>query len=198
MKKLSLIIILFSFIFSSAYAEGIRVKAGKTSYLRYELVDLYCDYTPEMKKSFLNLNNTPTLKDPATAVVTARIFSNNRQIRTVGSTDEITLKYDRAKKNWAGLWPIPWNPRLGSYKAVIIFNTGSKKFAGNVGFDIKKRTPKPLPKGFCVMDILNNNARSRHRRQVRKDLGKLRPVGQVHGRVGLMAQCRPVADMELI
>lgn len=153
MKKLTLSIILFFLIFSSAYAEGIKVKTGKTTYLRYELIDLYCEYTPDVKKSFLGLNNAATLKDPATAKCTARVFSNNRLIRTVGATDEITLKYDAAKKIWTGFWPIPWNPRLGNYKAVIIFNTGSKKFAGNTGFDIIKRTAKPLPKGFCVMNI---------------------------------------------
>jgi hypothetical protein len=153
LKKLSLSIILFFLLFSSVHAEGIKIKSGKASYLRYELVDIYCEYTPDIKKSFLNLNNVSSLKDPLTAKCTAKIFSNNRLIKTVGSTEEITLKYDAARKYWAGYWPIPWNPRLGNYRAVIVFDSGAKKFAGNVNFEIKKRTPLPLPKGFCAMDI---------------------------------------------
>lgn len=153
MKKLSLCIILFLLIFSSAYAEGIKIKTGKASYLRYELIDIYCDYTADIKKSFLNLNNKSSLKDPSAAVCTVKIFSNNKLIKTVGSTEEITLRYDAVRKNWLGLWPIPWNPKLGSYKAVVLFNTGTKKFAGTVNFEITRRIPKPLPKGFCVMNI---------------------------------------------
>ena len=135
------------------YAEGIKIKAGKSSYLRYELVDIYCEYVPDVKKSFLNLKSVSSIKNPSSAKCSAKFFSNNRLIKTIGGTDEITLKYDDAAKSWKGLWPIPWNPRTGNYKAVIMFNSGSKKFAGNVSFEIRKRAPQPMPKGFCVMTI---------------------------------------------
>jgi hypothetical protein len=139
MKKLVLIIIL-SFIFiSSVSADGITIKTGKPSYLRYELVDITCEYTGSAL--------------PAGAVCTAKIFHDNSLVTTVGSVDEIYFKYNASEKKWTGKWPIPWNPDLGRYKAVVILKSGAQKYAANVNFEVTGRVPLKLPKGFCVMDI---------------------------------------------
>ncbi|MCE5299828.1 MAG: hypothetical protein LLG37_03010 [Spirochaetia bacterium] len=156
MKRITLILCAVLILNFPVLAEGIRVKAGKTSYLRYELVDLYCNFIPDAKQSFFKLGNK---NDNAMSGAisggecTARIFRDNRQIKTVGSTDQIRLNYNYKTKRWEGFWPIPWNPRLGNYRAVIIFKNGSKKYAGNVNFEIKRRIPLKMKKGFCVMDI---------------------------------------------
>jgi hypothetical protein len=153
MKKSLFGIILFLFLFSTIHAEGIKVKSGKPSYLRYELVDLYCDFTPDPKKSFLGLISKPTVIKPSAYQCSAAIYYNGKIVKTVGSVMEISLWYNSDQKKWIGQWPIPWNPDLGKYKALITFVNGTKKYAGSVNFEIRKRTPIPLPKGFCVMDI---------------------------------------------
>ncbi|MEI7542821.1 MAG: hypothetical protein WCJ94_06180 [bacterium] len=153
MKKLSLGIILFFIIFSSIHAESINVKTGKASYLRYELIDMYCDYVPTIRKSFLNLNNIVNLNNPAAVTCTAKVFFNNHLVQTIGATEEILLHYNAVSKSWSGSWPIPWNPNLGTYKAVITLDTGAKKISESVNFEITKRQTQPLPKGFCVMNI---------------------------------------------
>jgi hypothetical protein len=148
MKKLVFCIIILFAAACAVYGEGIKLRAGKVSYLRYELVDLYCEYTGPM----LDINGASD-KVRSAAVCTAKVFCDNRQVTTVGDTDSITFSYDASTKRWMGLWPIPWNPRLGNYRAVIYFQSGTKKFAGTVNFSVTKRVPLPLPKGFCAMDI---------------------------------------------
>jgi len=59
MKKTLLIILLSSFISSVFAAESIMLKTGKDSYLRYEIVDIYCSYTEAPKKK--QLINMPIL-----------------------------------------------------------------------------------------------------------------------------------------
>ena len=148
MKKLVFCIIILLTVTCAVFGEGIKLRSGKASYLRYELVDLYCEYTGPM----LDINGASD-RVRAAAVCTAKVFCDNRQVTTVGETDSITFSYNPALKRWTGLWPIPWNPRLGNYRAVIYFQSGAKKFAGTVGFSVIKRVPLPLPKGFCAMDI---------------------------------------------
>ena len=86
MKKILFFIAILSILTCAASAEGIKIRSGKASYLRYELVDLYCDYTGPV----LDLNNASD-KARAAAVVTAKIFHNNQQVTTVGETDSITF-----------------------------------------------------------------------------------------------------------
>ncbi len=148
MKKSILIIILFSLFISSVYAEGIKIKASKPSYLRYELVEMTCEYVGPL----LDLNGGAE-KTRQEALCSARIFYDNKPVKTVGNTEEIIFRYDPAGKKWVGKWPIPWGPKLGTYKAVVMFRSGAKKFAGNINFDVTKRTPLKMQKALCVMNI---------------------------------------------
>lgn len=152
MKRIYAVIILFFALISSASAAiTIKVASDKPSYYRYELVTVSCEVTDPLKKGLLN-NLTPA--SPRTdESCTATFFFNNKLIRTVGKTDRIEMKYDAKQKKWIGKWPIPWNPDLGKYKALIIFKSGGKRLGGQVNFEIKGRKPWPLPKGFSVMNI---------------------------------------------
>jgi hypothetical protein len=148
MKKFAIVIILFFLYISSVSAEGIKIKTGKTAYLRYELVDMSCEYTGPM----LDINGA-TDKIRLAAECSAKIFRDNRLMSTVGGAVEIPFHYDPVSKKWTGKWPIPWNPALGQYKAVVFFKSGTKKFAGTINFEVIRRIPLKMPKGFCVMDI---------------------------------------------
>jgi hypothetical protein len=159
LKKFSLIIILLLLLISSAFAgAGIKLKAGKDVYLRYEHVDIYCEYSSGAGNNLINIpmmNNTPDKveKSRKSAVCLAKVFLNNRLIKTVGNVDEIKLKYDVKTSRWVGHWPIPWNPELGAYRAFVSLAIDGKKYAGNVNFTITKRPVTPIEKGLGIMDI---------------------------------------------
>jgi hypothetical protein len=158
MRKFSLIIILLLSFISSAIADGIRLKTDKETYLRYEHIDITCEYPPLKNSKFLNIpliSGTPANSDKIKreAECTAKIFLNNSLVRTVGNTTEIKLRYKKEKDAWFGRWPIPWNPDLGRYHALVILKINGKKYAGQVNFNVTRRIPRPMDKGFCVMDI---------------------------------------------
>jgi hypothetical protein len=154
----SIIILLLLFISSAFAAAGIKLKTSKSSYLRYEHVDITCSYATTGNNSLINIplmNGTPVKNDrmKKNASCTAKIFLNNRLIKTVGNVDELKLRYDSKNGTWIGHWPIPWNPLLGAYRAFVTLNIDNKKYAGNVNFTINKRMPAPIEKGLCVMNI---------------------------------------------
>ncbi|PKL92231.1 MAG: hypothetical protein CVV21_05625 [Candidatus Goldiibacteriota bacterium HGW-Goldbacteria-1] len=150
-NRLLLIIPLFAF-FSSIHAANIKISTDKPEYWRYEIVTVICEFEapaaailPSFKKkeqpSFRNME------------CTAKIFHNNALVTTVGKTTTINLSYNRSTKQFTGKWPIPFNPKLGEYRAIVLLKDGSKKYAGNAAFKIKGRTAPELPKGFSVMNI---------------------------------------------
>ncbi len=149
--KFTLIIPLILF-FSSVHAVNIKVSTDKPEYWRYEIVTIMCDLempgTPVIP-SFRKKEQQPSRNMECTA----KIFHKNTLITTVGKTTTINLSYNRSTKRFTGKWPIPLNPKLGEYRAMVLVKDGSKKYAGNVAFKIKGRTPSPLPKGFSVMNI---------------------------------------------
>jgi hypothetical protein len=157
-KKLSLLIILLLSFISSAFADGIRLKTDKPVYLRYELVGITCEYTGLKRPKGINIpliSGTPVNFDKIMrdASCVAKIFLNNRLISTVGSTEEINLRYDPGHDCWTGKWPIPWNPELGKYHAFVLLKIAGKKYAGQVEFTVTRRNVAPMEKGLSVMDI---------------------------------------------
>ncbi len=142
MKKYCVSIILFFIFISSLRAFNIKVSTDKKEYLRYEIVTIFCKPI-----------NTETAFSPKSATATVEVFSNKRLINTVGNTSRLFILYNPVLNKWVGKWPIPWNPHIGTYNAVVIIEAGGKKQAGTATFNITKRIPPSLPKGFCVMDI---------------------------------------------
>ena len=141
MKKIFLFIILFFTFITTTKALDIRLSTDKPTYLRYEIVSIYCD-----SKEASSLT-------PLSYRCTAQLFFKNKLIKTVGETFQITLRYNPTSKKWEGYWPIPWNPELGEYKAVVVLSHGNNKASSPVFFKITKREPPALPPGFCVMNI---------------------------------------------
>ncbi len=159
MKKALLIILLSALISSLFAAEGIMLKTGKPSYLRYEIVDIYCSYIEAPKKK--QLINIPLISDTPVkleklkknAVCTAKVYFGSRLVKAPGNVEEIKLKYDPRTGLWSGNWPITWNPELGKYRAVVTLSINDKKFTGTTDFNVNKRVPPPIEKGLCVMTI---------------------------------------------
>jgi len=80
MKKFLFCLAILLIMAFAASAEGIKLRLGKAAYLRYELVDMYCEYTGPM----LDINGASD-KIRSAAVCTAKIFCDNRQVTTVGA-----------------------------------------------------------------------------------------------------------------
>ncbi|MBN2754275.1 MAG: hypothetical protein JXR81_05340 [Candidatus Goldbacteria bacterium] len=150
-KRLLLIIPLFA-IFSSIHGANLKVSTDKPEYWRYEIVTLICEFEPPAASIIPSFKKK---KQPSFSNMecTAKIFHNNALVTTVGKTTVINLSYNRATKKFTGKWPIPFNPKLGEYRAMVLLKDGSKKHAGNAAFKIKGRTAPELPKGFSVMNI---------------------------------------------
>jgi hypothetical protein len=122
--------------------------ADKAEYLRFEMVAL--NYKPD----------STLIIDPDSTVVSARFFFADTAVISAGDCREIKLRYDKEQQSWRGTWPLPWNPPLGDYKAVVtvttrqtIADSTSFPIYDSTSFTVKSRSPKPLPAGFCVMTI---------------------------------------------
>ena len=152
MKKTALVIILFFAFISSALSYSVRASTDKRSYLRYDIVTIYASFRIPKKQGLLN-KKTDWAPLKESAECSAKIFHRNRLVKTVGNVDKLSLKYNPALDRWIAKWPIPWNPKLGDYKALIVLRINKKKYAANIEFTVRKRTPRKLPKGFCVMNI---------------------------------------------
>ena len=153
-------IILFLFIFSTVFADGIIVKTDKDNYYRYECVKITCKFISSKKEEKTNILNT--LLKQATpdynnikkqALCYARVYLNKKLIKTVGNTEELPLKYNQTNDTWEASWPIPWNPTIGTYNLIIILKIDGKSYSGKINFNIIKRTPPQMDKNFCVMNI---------------------------------------------
>jgi len=128
----------------------------KTEYFRYEMVSL--NFKPDSSR---NIN-------PDSAAVSVKFFFADTALISAGDCREITLRYDPNLSSWRGTWPLPWNPPLGGYKAVLSVISKQAKVdsttllpsyvytvisSDSTIFVVKSRAPKPIPAGFCVMTI---------------------------------------------
>jgi len=137
-----------------AAAQELRASTDKRVYLRHELVNIYASLKTEQRRSILPL--TPvgiTSADKRDAECTVKILRKNRLIKTVGGLDEVKMKYIPSLDRWIINWPIPWNPDLGEYSAVINLRLGGKRYAATTGFTITGRKPKQMDEAFSVMNI---------------------------------------------
>jgi hypothetical protein len=130
--------------------------ADKQEYFRYEMIEL--SYQPD-SASALN---------PDSVSLAASFYHADTLLTAAGKLDGIKLKYDKNRKLWRGVWPLPWNPPLGGYKAVVTVTTKQSKvdsttlllshidtllLSDSTTFLVKSRSPQPIPAGFCAMTI---------------------------------------------
>ncbi|MBI4727657.1 hypothetical protein HY768_10655 [candidate division TA06 bacterium] len=88
---------------------------NKAEYFRYEMV--FLNYKPDYSQ---NIN-------PDSSAVSVKFFFADTAITSPGDCREITLRYDQNQRSWRGTWPLPWNPPLGGYKAVLSVSTKQSK-----------------------------------------------------------------------
>jgi hypothetical protein len=81
----------------------LQVKLDKVRYRHYDLV--------RIRVVYVDSGGTP-ISDRGPSVV---ILHNNDPVPTVGGMERVPLHYDRAAKEWAAAWPIPWNAPPGPY-----------------------------------------------------------------------------------
>ncbi|MCK5241386.1 hypothetical protein KAR34_02930 [bacterium] len=126
---------------SSALAGELTLTTEKDQYWRYELV-----------KVIVSPGTTPTARVKSLPdKLSATIWKGKTRITTVGSLKKIVLK-KQASGQWEGLWPIPFNPTLGTYTAkVAVFDGKSTTLTAHGQFKIRGRKPYELPKGFSVV-----------------------------------------------
>lgn len=123
--------------------DPLRINTSKKSYFRYEIVDIIADYRDMNKQSIEN----GTLK--------AKVYYNNKIIKSVGDIVEFDLQYDEELKKWIGHWPIPWNPPLGTYYVLVSAepNYPGKPMMRKNSFDVMARPLNKVPPGLSVMAI---------------------------------------------
>lgn len=117
------------------------VKTSKDSYFRYELIDIFANYK--------DLNNE-TIK---VGQMEAKVYKDNKLIKTIGDTKNILLKYNPKLGLWAGKWPIPYNPELGTYQVLV------RAMPANPGpvitatwnFNITGKVPQKPDNGICAV-----------------------------------------------
>jgi hypothetical protein len=118
---------------------------AKKAYYRYELVEIIAEYRDYDR-------------EPITSgTLTAKIYFNKQLVKSVADLSEVNLTYDPKAKCWRGLFPVPWNPPLGEYEALV---TARPDNPGPVlkdtsGFRIIGREPPQVPQGLAVMAVEN-------------------------------------------
>jgi|GEM_PF-626529 hypothetical protein len=130
--------------------------ADQEEYFRYEMIGL--SYKPDSASAM----------DPDSVSLTARFYHNDTLLTAAGKLNEIKLRYAKDQKTWRGAWPLPWNPPLGQYKAVLTVTGKNPRtdsttlllsysdtllLSDSAAFIVKKRSPQPIPAGFCAMTI---------------------------------------------
>ena len=123
----------------------LNVFTSKKSYYRYELVEILADYRDYEKKPIVSGN------------LSAKIYFNNKLITTVGNISEIQLYYDSNLKLWRGRFPVPWNPQLGEYSALVIAKPADPGpvLKETCNFSIIGKEPPQIPSGLAVMAVEN-------------------------------------------
>lgn len=123
----------------------LQVYTSKRSYYRYELVEILADYRPDLR--------TPA----SNGTLSAKVYVNNRLVKTVADMSEVPLTWDSESKLWRGRFPIPWNPPLGDYEVLVTAqpdNPGAVLKA-TASFQVVGREPPAVPAGLTVIAVEN-------------------------------------------
>lgn len=141
MRRFGIIIILTLGMAQTAVAAELQLVTDKDAYWRYELVTL-------------NASLGQTESAQATALpeqLRATIWIGDQKVVTVGKVESVPL-HSIGPNQWQGFWPIPFNPKLGSYRArVSVLDAGGATMNASAAFKIQGRQPHDLPKGFSVV-----------------------------------------------
>ena len=129
--------------FASNQIEPLIVTTSKDEYYRFELVDIIARY--------IDLTENPITN----CVLIASVHKNNKIIESVGGIKEIELKYDNKKNLWFGRWPIPYNPELGNYTALVkvMPNYPGPVITASCDFKIIGKEPTKPKKSLCPLLI---------------------------------------------
>jgi len=113
------------------------------SFLRYELVPF------EIK---MTSNHTVDFSEVHGEVV---IYNNGEAVTTVGGKEKWVLKKDKDDRRLYGNWPIPYNPKPGTYVAELIVTSpewkGSKVL--HSAFTIPPLKPQGLYPGYATLTM---------------------------------------------
>ena len=143
MRRDILLLLAFLTLSFTAHASSITVSTSKSSYLRYELIDIaVCVDT-----------DSYAVADRGAACVC--VLHDSALIRTVGEMDRIPCSFDDVEGCWKGYWPIPWNPPLGTYvlEASVSTPDSSILLRAQSSVEIREKPRQPFDSGSCVMTI---------------------------------------------
>ncbi len=118
----------------------LTLTTGQKDYLRYQLVDFTLSLDPGSSLTAEAM--------PENIYVT--VWKNKHKITTVGPQDKIRLNYQNNQR-WSGKWPIPFNPRLGTYTARTQVWVNGNTVNARATFAITGRKPFSLKPGFSVV-----------------------------------------------
>jgi hypothetical protein len=126
---------------------SVSIFTSKPVYYRYELVEISVLWDGEAEDSL----------DVDTLV--ASVFCQDSLVRSIGGAVYVPCLRLNGQKQWKGYWPVPWNPRLGTYTVEIgiMHQDSSRTALARDSFDITGRTLEPIDSGFCVMNIESTN-----------------------------------------
>ncbi len=113
------------------------------NFLRYEMVPF------EIKVRSLQAVNFSGLK--AAAIITL----NGEPVTTVGSTERLVLKKDADERRLYGNWPIPYNPKPGTYIATLTVTAPEWKAPKILrsAFTISPLKPQGLYPGYATLTM---------------------------------------------
>lgn len=144
MNSYSLIVALLVVFLGSGQVLGdtehLKLETGKSAYWRYELVDVRVSLP---SGSSINAAALPKK-------MTATVWRGGQRIKTVGGVKQVNL-YQQPNHTWQGKWPIPFNPRLGTYQLKIQTWADGVTLTAKANFKIKARQPYQLKPGFSVV-----------------------------------------------
>ena len=87
---------------------GVELKTTKPSYYRYEFVEFYVEA------------RGARLHPKRDHMLTVRIELDGKLFPGLPYRPKAQLRWDPNRETWRGRWPIPWNPPLGEYSAVLL------------------------------------------------------------------------------
>src|SRR5690606_2217423 len=94
----------------------------KAAYYRYEFVEFYV----EARGAHLHPQRD--------SILTVKILRNGDLFPGLPYRPQAQLRWDPNRETWRGRWPIPWNPPLGEYQAVLLrpgsSDTPTEHYAG--------------------------------------------------------------------
>ncbi len=134
-------VMLFLWMPGTVAAESLVIDTGKSAYWRYELVDITASLNTRSAQALGTLPGT----------LQASIWRGKKKIVTVGNMPTVALVHN-GTGHWQGKWPIPFNPRLGTYTVKLqqLLTDGNTLTAVGT-FKVKGRKPYQLPAGFSVV-----------------------------------------------